>query len=245
MTNGDFEEVQKIRTRKRSNKGYNRNLTHPLSNLIYCGNCGKVMYVRSRKDRPVGYICSTYAKNGSNACSSHYITEETIINIIEKELLEMLSNREIIDSFYINNQDMNDQEQKRQDQIRKHEEQIIIKQKQQDTLYSDRLEAKISEQLFIRMNKVIESQICLLRQELQELKEIESVHLDKMHVIESFNNKIKTQGISKNIIDLMVSRIIVYDVNDSVDAIEADIKQEELSNGLIVIEYNYNNWNEI
>jgi len=245
VSNGDFEEVQKIRTRKRSNQGYNRSITHPLSNLIYCGKCGKVMYVRSRKDRPVGYICSTYAKNGSNACSSHYVTEETITNIIEKELLEMLTNRELIDSFYISDKDYDNQERKRQEMMRKHEEQIIIKQKQQDTLYSDRLEAKISEQLFIRMNKVIESQICLLRQELQKLKEIEAKYMDKMHIIESFINKIKNQGINKNIIDLMVSRIIVYDVSDSVESIGADIKQEELSNGLIVIEYNYNNWKEI
>lgn len=245
VTNGDFDEVQKLRAKKRSNQGYNRSTLHLLSNLIYCGKCGKVMYVRVRKDRPVGYICSTYTKNGCEACSSHYVTEQTIIDVITNELLEMLSNRELIDSFQMNYNNGDDQEQKRKEMVQKHEQQIIIKQRQQDILYSDRLEEKISEQLFIRMNQVIESRINLLREELQKLKEEETKSNDKMHIIDNFINKIKSQGINKNLIDLMVSRIIVYDCNDSVDSIGTTINNEELNNGLIVIEYNFNNWREV
>ena len=244
VTNGDFDEVQKLRAKKRSNQGYNRSTQHLLSNLIYCGKCGKVMYVRVRKDRPVGYICSTYTKNGCDTCSSHYVAEQTIIDVITKELLEMLSNRELIDSFQMNYKNVDDQEQKRIDMVQKHEQQIILKQKQQDTLYSDRLEEKISEQLFIRMNQVIESRINLLKQELQNLKEETKLN-DKMHIIDNFINKIKSQGINKNIIDLMVSRIIVYDSNDNVESIGTTINNEELNNGLIVIEYNFNNWREV
>ncbi len=245
VTNGDFDEVQKLRAKKRSNQGYNRSTLHLLSNLIYCGKCGKVMYVRVRKDRPVGYICSTYTKNGCDACSSHYVAEQSIIDVITKELLEMLSNRELIDSFQMNYKNGDDQEIKRIEMVQKLEQQIILKQKQQDTLYSDRLEEKISEQLFIRMNQVIESRINLLKQELQKLKEEETKLNDKMHIIDNFISKIKSQGINKNIIDLMVSRIIVYDSNDNVESIGTTINNEELNNGLIVIEYNFNNWREV
>jgi len=242
ITNGDFDEVQKLRAKKRSNQGYNRSITHLLSNLIYCGKCGKTMYVRVRNDRPVGYICSSYSKYGCDTCSSHYVTEQTIIDVISNELLEMLSNRELIDSFCMNYKNNDDQEQQRREMAQKYEQQITIKQKQQDTLYSDRLEAKISEQLFTRMNQVIEIKITSLRLELQKLKEEEAKEIDKINIIENFINKIKNQGINKNIIELMVNRIIVYDCNDSVESIGTTIKNEELNNGLIVIEYNYNNW---
>ncbi len=244
IDNVDFDDVQKIRAKKRSSQGYNRNISHLLSNLIFCGKCGKTMYVRVRKDRAAGYICSSYAKNGCNACSSHYVSEQTIIDVITKELLDMLTNRTLIDSFCLKYEDINDQEQQIKEKIQKNEQQIIIKQKQQDVLYSDRLEGRISEQLFARMNQVIEARINILNQELEKLKEEENKHIDKLHVIDNFINKIKTQGINKNIIDLMVNRIVVYDSNDSIDAIGTKIS-DEVDNGLIVIEYNFNNWREL
>jgi len=245
VTNEDFDEVQKLRAKKRSNQGYNRSITHLLSNLLYCGKCGKTMYVRVRKGRPVGYICSSYAKNGCVTCSSHYVTEQTIIDVITKELFEMMSNRDLIDNFCMSYKNNDNQEQLRREMAQKLEQQIIMKQKQQDTLYSDRLEAKISEQLFIRMNQSIEIRISSLKQELQKLKEEETKQIDKMNVIENFVNKIKNQGINKNIIERMVNRVVVYDSKDEVDSMGDTLNNEELNNGLIVIEYNYNNWREV
>ncbi|PYG89702.1 recombinase-like zinc beta ribbon protein [Ruminiclostridium sufflavum DSM 19573] len=244
VNNADFEEVQKIRAKKRSSQGYNRSTTHFLSNLIFCGKCGKAMYVRARKDRPAGYICSSYAKNGCNACSSHYVSEQAIIDVITKELLEMLANRALIDSIYFRNEDNEEREQQIRERIQKNEQQIIVKQKQQDVLYSDRLEDRISEQLFVRMNQIIESRISSLSQELEGLKEEENKQIDKVHVIDNFINKIKVQGINKNIIDLMVNRIVVYDCNDNIETM-GNTSDNELTNGLIVIEYNFNNWREI
>lgn len=244
VTNEEFEEVQKLRAKKRSNQGYNRNVTHLLSNMLYCGKCGKAMYVRVRKDRPVGYICSTYAKNGCDACSSHYVTEQNVVDVITDELLEMLSNRELIDSFSLQGGSMEEERKKRADLLQKCEQQIAAKQKQQDILYLDRLETKISEQLFTRMNKSIEDRISSLRKEKESLYEEEKKQRDKLHVIESFINKIRTQGINKNIIELMVSRVIVYDSGDNCEASNLNLNKDEIKNGMIVIEYNFNHWQD-
>ncbi len=244
VKNEDFDEVQKMRAKKRSNQGYNRNITHLLSNMLYCGKCGKAMYVRVRKDRPVGYICSSYSKNGSECCSSHYVTEDTIVDVISDELLEMLSNRELIDSFNLKYSNEESDGRKRHEMAQKLDQQIIARQKQQDILYLDRLEEKISEQLFFRMNKGLEDKINLLKKEKEMLLEEEKKQLDKMHVVESFINRIKNQGINKNIIELMVNRIIVYDNSDIAELQNIGLSKEEIKNGLIVIEYNYNNWRE-
>lgn len=244
VKNEDFEEVQKIRGKKRSNQGYNRNISHLLSNMLYCGKCGKAMYVRVRKDRPVGYICSSYSKNGSECCSSHYVTEQAIIDVISDELLEMLSNRELIDSFSLRYSNEEEDRKKRVEMAQRLEQQIISKQKQQDILYLDRLEAKISEQLFIRMNKNIEERINSLRKEKEGLYEEEKKQQDKMHVVENYINRIKSQGINKSIIEQMVNRIIVYDSSDRTELQHIGISEEEINNGLIVIEYNFNNWRD-
>lgn len=246
ISNADFEEVQKMRARKRSNQGYNRNVSHLLSNMLYCGKCGKAMYVRVRKDRPVGYICSSYSKNGSEACSSHYVTEQSIVDVITKELLEMLSNREIIDSFFSSYKEQTEEGEKLHENLRKLEQQIAVKQKQQEMLYSDRLELKISEQLFARMNQNLEGRLNILKQQMENMKAEVDEEADKIKVIDSFMNRIKTSGINKNIIELMVSRIIVYDGTDSPDAVGLLMdREEEGKSGLIVVEYNYNNWREI
>jgi hypothetical protein len=240
IDSNEFEEVQKLRAKKRSNQGYNRNITHLLSNLVYCGNCGKAMYVRVRKDRPVGYICSSYSKKGSNACSSHYVAEQSIVDVITRELLELLSNKEVIDSININYNSNFVKEENILRCIKKLEQQIFVKQKQQDILYSDRLEGRISEQLFTRMNQNIESRIASTRHELEDLRKEEEKQLDKEQVIKKLINKIKTQGINKNIIDLMVNRILVYDSTDTNQ--EEKVQTNGNEGGCIVIEYNYNNW---
>ena len=244
VKNEEFEEVQRIRAKKRSNQGYNRNISHLLSNMLYCGKCGKAMYVRVRKDRPVGYICSSYSKNGSECCTSHYVSEQTIIQVITDELLDMLSNRELIDSFNLKYCNEEEDRQKRYELVQRLDQQITAKQKQQDILYIDRLEAKISEQLFSRMNLSIEERINTLKSEKEKLLEEEKKQIDKLHVVESFINRIKTLGINKNIIEQMVNRVIVYDNNDTAEIENIGFGREETRNGLIVIEYNYNNWRE-
>ncbi len=240
ISNEEFDEVQKLRAKKRSNQGYNRNVTHLLSNLVYCGKCGKAMYVRVRKDRPVGYICSSYSKKGCEACSSHYVTEESIIDIVTKELLELLSNNELIDNLNINYSSEYVEKERLLHSIKRFEQQIIQKQKQQDILYNDRLEGRISEQLFYRMNQNLETRIATIRQEVEKLKKEETKQLDKEQLIKNFVTRIKTQGITRNIIELMVNKITVFDNKDVLP--ETDGTLEDTDSGCIVIEYNYNNW---
>lgn len=240
ISNEEFDEVQKLRAKKRSNQGYNRNVTHLLSNLVYCGKCGKAMYVRVRKDRPVGYICSSYSKKGCEACSSHYVTEESIIDIVTKELLELLSNNELIDNLNLNYSSEYVEKERLLHSIKRFEQQIIQKQKQQDILYNDRLEGRISEQLFYRMNQNLETRIAAIRQEVEKLKKEETKQLDKEQLIKNFVTRIKTQGITRNIIELMVNRITIFDNKDVLP--ETDGTLEDTESGCIVIEYNYNNW---
>lgn len=71
--------------------------THLYSNLLFCADCGKGMhYIKSRK----GYVCGTYNKQGVNMCSSHFIKEETITNILLLEISNIINSFSNISSNF-------------------------------------------------------------------------------------------------------------------------------------------------
>ena len=57
--------------------------------VLRCQDCGsKLIYsAKGTKARPVGaYRCARYTNNGSLACTQHYIKEETLINIVLRDV---------------------------------------------------------------------------------------------------------------------------------------------------------------
>lgn len=48
------------------------------SGFLFCEDCGSPMFSISNPNRPAGYICSSYHKNGVAACSSHHIRESVV-----------------------------------------------------------------------------------------------------------------------------------------------------------------------
>ena len=53
------------------------------SNLLYCPDCGKRLYImRKTSGHTARYVCSTYQREGKNACSMHSIGERTLDTIV-------------------------------------------------------------------------------------------------------------------------------------------------------------------
>jgi hypothetical protein len=63
------------------------------------------MYARRRKDAPMAYVCSNYAKYGAKKCTSHYICEDDLLNILYDELKCALSNNDIIQKIKLRIED--------------------------------------------------------------------------------------------------------------------------------------------
>ena len=57
-----FEKVARLRQQRRSGAGNNKGKIHIFKGLLFCGNCGSVLFARQRKNRPMGYCCSNYMK---------------------------------------------------------------------------------------------------------------------------------------------------------------------------------------
>lgn len=226
----EFEEVSRIREGKLKFSGSHKGEIHLLRGVLFCGKCGYPMFARKRKQRPMGYICGRYAVRGLAACSSHYVREDEIKGILINELLGLLRNesvqkklKERIDECFLQHVQHN------QNQRQKLEKQLALKQKQQETLYMDRLEGKISEQLFMRINQNLENKISMLKLEISRACDNKGAPafgepLDKVR------GYLEQGYISNEIIKEIVDSIAVYDAGEGMGG----------EDGAIVIDFKIN-----
>ncbi|MCX7923369.1 MAG: recombinase family protein [Clostridia bacterium] len=245
ITEEEFEAVRRIREKKRIHSGTHKGILHLLRGLIYCGRCGSPMFARVRKNRPVGYICGSYSKKGKQACSSHYVSEELINGILSDEILELLKDEDVKEktAAMLEKELLGRNDCKKE--LLKLEQQIVSKQKQQDILYSDRLEGKISEQLFTRMNANIENRISQLRHEIEKTKSTKCKDLNAEEAIVQVIKRINERGITREMVSWMVERIIVFDAGDGIEGeydelFTADMKDHIVKNGAVVIDFKFN-----
>lgn len=72
------EELMKVRTHKNHHQAL-----HLFTNIIYCADCGKGMHFKKNRK---GYVCGTFNKHGSKACSSHIVREANLSAIVLSEI---------------------------------------------------------------------------------------------------------------------------------------------------------------
>ena len=225
----EFEEVQKIRAGKRIASCPHKGEIHLLRGLLYCGECDSMMFARKRKNRPMGYICGKYARAGKKACSSHYLAESVIEKIIIEDILELLQQADVkrflikkLENEYFEKYDT----KKQQEKLRY---QLMIKQRQQDTLYMDRLEGRISEDLFTRMNSILENKLNVVTSELEKAVQKQRNILIGEDVINEMAKDILLNGLSNEMARMLIDKIIISEKEEHVE-----------SKGCIIIWYKFN-----
>lgn len=234
----EFEEVQRIIKSKRNGSGPHKGQLHVLKGLMFCGSCGSSMFARVRKDRPPGYVCSNYTKLGRQKCTSHHIREDFVVGIIIEELKGLLDDSSCMARLQLLFEKDKDNTANGAQDVQRLEQLLIGKQKQQDILYMDKLEGKITEQLFIRMNANIENRIDQLRHEIVKAKSRETDSNDFMEVLNEARNNVRDPRITNEIVKLLVNRIIVYEEGDFEQFSKVTARSED-SEGVIVIEFNH------
>ncbi|MDP4183311.1 MAG: hypothetical protein Q8942_19750, partial [Bacillota bacterium] len=107
--------------------------------------------------------------------------------------------------------------------------------------YIDKLEGRVSEQLFLRINSEIDNQIKNITREQSSLKNQDSL-IDEEY-IKNILKSIDVRNLNNEIIRTIVDRIIVYDVGDKLDPIKIEkyISMEDIKNindyGGVIISY--------
>lgn len=238
----EFEEVQRIREGRKSFSGPHKGKIHPFKGTLYCGGCGKPMFAKIRKGRPTGYICSSYAKNGKASCASHHVSENYLMGIIKEELICMLKDEKIVEKveeLFCRELCRDQNDLKKIDRL---EKELLIKLRQQEILYMDRLEEKIGDHLFAKVNSGIESRIVQLKSDIEQLKKSKDHRLEFRTVIK---NLIEDENAFPcEMVKAFVDRITVYEAGDKVEELLGNIQSCDREfaeeNGAIVVDFKIN-----
>ncbi|WP_420489365.1 zinc ribbon domain-containing protein [Neobacillus niacini] len=62
---------------------------HLFTNTLSCADCGKGMHYKKNRR---GYVCGSYNKHGSKACSDHHVIEEKLASSILDDIEKLLVN---------------------------------------------------------------------------------------------------------------------------------------------------------
>lgn len=219
----EFERAQKIRAGRATGKSIRRrNASHILNGIIFCGDCGSTMYVRKRS-AGVAYVCGNYYRYGSGACSSHFVYEEPIVRRICGEVMKLFKRgdcqkegarfSEWLAELNISAMLGEKNRAVLQNMLR----QLETVRRQQEMVYQDRLDGRISEQLFDRMNRQYEARIRLLESETERLRISERTDVGVEEVIERALGRIEGGHMTNELAGIVVSRITVYEQKDCRD----------------------------
>lgn len=233
----EFEKIQ-ILVHSRTTRPHKKEL-HLFKGLIYCGECGSLLYARTRKDRPLGYVCGSYAKNGKSVCSSHFIREDELVNVIYEEIIKLFTDRGLVEKV---NASINKAREydcsSTYMSLSKLEQLIKTKRKQQDILYTDRLEGRISQQLFERMNSNLEKSIELVERDIAFAHK-KACTVNNQDAIMEALDIFKNTGLKRDIIKLAVEKITVFDNQTGISDENDDIKKKPTSTNTVQIDFSF------
>lgn len=217
ISNEEFEIVQNLREMKRSKIIPERSLEHCFSGIIFCGNCGSNMFARKRLNRPMGYICSKYSRYGKSACSSHFVDEDSLKKEISNELLKLFNDSKNIE--IINELIKKDTNKSKiiKSEIEKTSRQIELKLRQQEMLYLDRLEGRVSIQLFEKMNQQLDETIKRLQIYIRN-NENSIQQIERQFDFFQIKDVIEKSCLDREIVRTFVEKVIVLEKEDDFKA---------------------------
>ncbi len=216
----DWDAVQKIREgRRRKNK---TGKVSKFSGLLYCGDCGARLYNHAKSNSDYAYFqCGTYAYTATKGeCSSHYISEKVIEQIVLAELNKIINAAEI-DVNVLSSAVMQYCSEVSQKAVSKRKKELSAAQKRYDELdrlfnkiYEDNANGKISDERFEKMANGYEAEQEKLKLTITELSSALTEHQEQSDNGKRFLNIVKryTQitELTTEILHEFIDKILVY-----------------------------------
>lgn len=237
ITEEEFNEAQNIRKRKTAGIPVQKGFQHPLSCLVRCGGCGSVMYARKRTGG-TAYVCGNYFRNGRKACTSHFIYGDILLKYIGKEMKTLFLKDPCPDKLLERLKESFISDLCGGGGAARARKQLATYRRRQELLYADRLDGRISGQLFDRVNSDIEDRIKAVENRLAGMDRRVPDRKVLSAFIEEAGRMADRGELSNEIVRLLVSGITVYDPGDSLPA--GLIKEDERppgKAGYVVIDF--------
>ncbi len=209
----EFSEVQRLRELRKKVTAPHKERLHIFRDLLVCGLCGSRLYARSKKNGQTFYICSKYYKYGRKACSSHFVYERQLLDAVMAEIKRLVRDPFAVAGFR-QLAELEGMFGNTPDRLPKLEQQLKQKLKQQEILYTDRLEERISQNLFVKMNKQLEERISVLRGEVEILASNSQTGPDTGAMIREILAGLEKSRFTNEMVKCLVNRITVYDAGE-------------------------------
>lgn len=155
-------------------------ITHPLSGLMYCADCGGKMQMRKAVYNERSYVsfnCGDHCRIGKKYCFSHYITgnilEEIILTDIQSKVKTVITDEAAVRRQFLERNSRLTQEKVKtaQNELRKKSERLAELDGLIESVYEDKVKGKMPEDICIKlMNRYTDEQKTLT-EEIQTLKE--------------------------------------------------------------------------
>lgn len=84
-----WTRVQNLLKNKTRSLNFEENISH-FAGFLKCGDCGRSM-AKTRSKGKVHYNCGSYKRYGASVCTSHYIAEEVLEQIILNDLNQVIA----------------------------------------------------------------------------------------------------------------------------------------------------------
>lgn len=216
----DWDAVQKIREgRRRKNR---TGKVSKFSGLLYCGDCGAKLYNHAKANSDYAYFqCGTYAYTATKGeCSSHYISEKVIEQIVLAELNKIISAAEI-DVNGLSSAVMQYCSDISQKALTKRKKELLSAKKRYDELdrlfnkiYEDNANGKISDERFEKMADNYEAEQQKLKLAILEMSSALNEQQEQSDNGKRFLNIVKryTQitELTTEILHEFIDKILVY-----------------------------------
>ena len=192
------------------------------SGLLFCYDCGKKMYFQSpivdlrNKDH---YRCSSY-KHDTSACTSHYISDDTLQSIVLENVQRVISYMKDYEDLFIkeqlakSTQDELKQISKNKKELEKAKNRVIEIDNLFMHIYEDNVSGKISDDRFRNLSFNYDKEQQELKLKIEQLsKDIENTEkkdTDVTRFISNVKKHTEIDHLTAEILNELIERIVIH-----------------------------------
>lgn len=192
------------------------------SGLLFCNDCGKKMYFQSpvtdlnAKDH---YRCSSY-KNNTSLCTSHWITDEVLQNLVLKNIQKVVSYMKNFEDLFIkeqlakSSQDELKQISKNKKELEQAKKRIIEIDNLFMHIYEDNISGKLTDERFRNLSFNYDKEQKELKTKIEQLsKEINNTEKKTTDLTQFISNVKKYTEITEltpEILNELIEKILIH-----------------------------------
>ena len=184
-------------------------------NLVICGECGKIMTPnkRIRESGNITYHFSCNKIENRKICKNRSISDSKLNNIatsVLKEIIDKMTNEEIIISKVITNKIKNSQYEKKINNLKMN---IAVHDNNLSRLYLKKTRNEITLEEFIKQKNRENKMKQLKEEELKSLCRENDVKYQKEDILKKYQQFIQEENLLKNTFQDLIEHIIVFKNN--------------------------------